>query len=270
MKRETMRGPDCASDLVLDRWHAGELSNDEIRSLTGHIATCARCSERRDELVKARDAFDASTPDWLRHPPPESELTTARGVAPEPNSPSRGPAGRIAPPRSRAAIWLPRAAAALALAAGLALFVRTKKPAEMGSNERLKGAGRLTYYVKHDGAVREGGDGERVAPGDALQFTYSTTQSGYLAIFSVDGAARASVYWPRGERAAPIVVGRDVSVSESVVLDDTLGPETIYGLFCAEPIAVEVIRSSLEHDSRGEPHADGCTVERLGLVKVPR
>jgi anti-sigma factor RsiW len=274
MKLETMRGPECASDLVLDRWHAGELSHDEVRSLTAHIATCTRCSERRDTLAKSREAFDASIPDWLRVGRHEIERESARPIArddvPATKSASSRARGGIAGARSRAARWLPRAAAALALAAGIALFVKTKRPAEIASNERLKGAGRLTYHVKHDGVVREGGEGEHVAPGDALQFSYSTTRSGYLAIVSVDGARNASVYWPSGNHAAPTVLGRDVSLPASIILDDTLGPETIYGLFCAEPIALETIRSELEHHPDREPHAAGCTVERVNLVKGAR
>lgn len=96
------------------------------------------------------------------------------------------------------------------------------------------------------------------------------TRSGYLAIFSVDGARRASTYWPYGEHAAPIGLGRDVSLPESIVLDETVGRETVYTLFCAEPVMLEPIRSALERSPDREPQVEGCTSDRVSFVKEAR
>jgi Putative zinc-finger len=260
MKLARQRGADCVSDLVFDRWHAGELPAEEAARVIDHLATCTRCADRQATLTNSRDAFAAETFDWLRAPTAESA----------PTKPAVEQAPMVAALPSRRVRWLPGAAAVLALAAGVLLLTKVRKADEIDSNERLKGVARFAYYVQHDGIVREGLEGEKLSPGDAIQLSYSVAQTGHLAIFSVDGARRASTYWPRGERAAPIGLGRDVSLPESIVLDETLGPETVYTLFCIDPVTLEPIRSAIERSPEREPQVEGCTMDRVRFVKVAR
>jgi hypothetical protein len=264
MMLRTRQGPDCASHLIFDRWQAGELPPDEIAKLEAHLAACPRCSERRDALLGNHEVFDVATPDWLRDA--AREPAGAEPILTPPSARSASPLASV----SRGARWLPVGASVVALAAVIFLVVRSRQSGSIDERERLKGGATLGYHVKHDGIVREGTAGEALAPGDAVQFSYSANRSGHLAVFSVDGAKRASTYWPRGERATPVTLGRDVSLPESIVLDDVLGPETIYALLCAEPVLVEPIRSELERFPEREPRVEGCTTERLGFVKVPR
>jgi hypothetical protein len=105
-----------------------------------------------------------------------------------------------------------------------------------------------------------------VAPGDTLQFTYVSERARHLAVLSLDGADRASVYFPDGARAAPIAAGRDVPLPRSTVLDEVLGPERLYGLFCEQPIALEPVRAQLER-RRALPPLDGCRVVQLAIEK---
>jgi hypothetical protein len=260
MKLTRQRGPDCISDLAFDRWHAGELPAEEIARATSHLATCARCADRRAMLTNHRDAFATETVDWPRAPTAESA----------PAKPTVKPATTVTTLPSRSGRLLPRVAAVLTLAAGVLLLMKVRKGDGVDSNERLKGGARFAYYVRHDGVVREGLEGEKLSPGDAIQLSYSVARTGHLAVFSVDGARRASTYWPRGERAAPIGPGRDVSLPESIVLDETLGPETVYTLYCADAVTLEPIRSALERSPTREPEIEGCTTERVRFVKVPR
>ena len=259
MKLTRSRGPDCVSDLAFDRWYAGELSAEEIAPLADHLSSCTRCAERRASLTDQGDAFAAGSIEGLR----------ARAAANAQVNPETGTIATLVERRSRLPRW-PAAAAVLALAAGVVLASKVRKPDEIDSNERSKGAARFVYYVHHDGVVTEGLDGETLSPGDAIQLSYSVARSGYLAIFSVDGARRASTYWPRGEHAAPIGLGRDVSLPESIVLDGTVGPETIYTLFCAEPVRLEPIRSALERSPEREAQIEGCTTDRVRFIKVDR
>ncbi|KYF72960.1 DUF4384 domain-containing protein, partial [Sorangium cellulosum] len=169
--------------------------------------------------------------------------------------------------------WLaPAVASALAAAAAALLFFRAAPDPAGGApespGERIKGANRIGFYVKRGGSVQPGGAGERLHPGDAIQFTYSATEALYLVILSVDGASQASVYYPSGPVAARIEPGRDVLLPQSTVLDDTLGAERFYGLFCAEAVAVEPLRAALAAHPDAPPAPPGCDVDALTAEKV--
>ena len=65
--------------------------------------------------------------------------------------------------------------------------------------------------------------------------------------------------------------GDDVELPRATVLDDTLGREIVYALFCAAPVdpaALEAARSALEARPQVAPARAGCTVDRVDLVKV--
>ncbi|KYG02418.1 hypothetical protein BE21_05215, partial [Sorangium cellulosum] len=139
-------------------------------------------------------------------------------------------------------------------------------PAEQGA--RIKGgSGRIGFYVARGDALAPGGPGEVVHPNDRLQFTYSTVDAGFFALLSVDGARKASVYFPAGDVAAPIEPGEQVPLPSSVVLDETLGAETVYGLFCESPVALEPLRAALEAAPERPPAPEGCRVDRVSLDK---
>ncbi|WP_437673192.1 DUF4384 domain-containing protein [Sorangium sp. So ce131] len=242
----------CLSDLKLDELLAGQLDAAAEQEARAHLAGCARCPARLSELEAARASFAASAPPLrLDH-----GARAARAAATTARSPRR---------------WLaPAAASALAAAAAAALLFRAA-PEERrleSHGERIKGASRLGFYVKRGEHVLPGGSGERLLPGDALQFTYSSAEARYLVILSVDGASHASVYYPDGPVAAPIQPGRDVLLPQSTVLDDTLGAERIHGLFCAEAVAVEPLRAALAAHPDAPPVPPGCDVDTLTAEKV--
>lgn len=59
-------------------------------------------------------------------------------------------------------------------------------------------------------------------------------------------------------------------LNQRTLLDDTLGPETVYALVCMQPITVAPILRELELAPQRAPAIEGCTVERYELVKVAR
>lgn len=231
------RPESCLSDFALDRRLAGELDPREEAEVRAHLDGCVRCAQRWDELPRERETFmNEPLPPQLRAHS-ERKASRRRLVA----------AGGLA-----------------AMAAAVLLFVRFY-PAE---ETRTKGSSvKLGFYVKHGEHVRLGGPGEHVSPGDALRFVYTTQNARHLAVLSVDGARRASIYYPSGTTSAPVAAGDDVALPVSTVLDDTLGGETIYGVFCAEPFAVEPLRASLEASPDRAPAPAGCVVEELTLRK---
>jgi len=157
---------------------------------------------------------------------------------------------------ARPALRLPRragygaaAVAAFAAAAAVAIMMWPRDDAAT----RTKGRPILGFFVSHAGEVRRGGAHELVMPGDQLELVTTTVDSGWLAVVSVDGAGVRSVYVePR-----PIAAGREQVVPLAIVLDGTLGSETVTGVFC--PTAFDP----------AAPPAD-CTFDRFTIDKVPR
>jgi hypothetical protein len=147
----------------------------------------------------------------------------------------------------------------------LVLVVRKSDP---DGKTRTKGAlVGFRFFVDHAGRVRAGGPDERVEPGDALRFVFSTRGTRYLAVLSVDGARRASTYYPVSgspPRASP---GVNVPLPVSTVLDDTLGRETIFGIACPASFDVEGWRRALERAPDWPPAPVDCDVEMIVIHK---
>jgi hypothetical protein len=233
----------CLSSFRIDQLVADELEASIARVARDHLASCARCRGRLAAVENEREAFASSPP--LPIPP-----AVALGVRPQRARTSRRVWWFVAP--------------ALA-AAGLLLWLsRSRDHGELG-DVRTKGASHLELFVEHGGAVRAAGPDEPVAPGDRLQFAYSSADAQFLAIVSIDAAGTASVYYAANDGAAPISAGEHVTVDRSIVLDDTLGTETIYGLFCTRPIAVATVLDDLR--AARTPQASGCVVETVRIGK---
>jgi len=219
----------CLSRLGCDQLLNGELP-DELAA-RAHIASCRQCEARLAEHVVERAAF--SVP--LRRPP------TIRRPAP------------------------PLAMIAALAAVVVGIFVLRPRP-EDAAGTRAKGKPTIGFYVEHAGVVRAGAAGEVVVPGDALEFTASTERAGWLAVVGIDGAKTASVYYPAGADAAPVAPGRDQTLPLSVILDEVVGAERIYGVFCDRPFTVALAKSIA---ADGAPLPAGCIVDTLDIEKRP-
>jgi hypothetical protein len=236
----SLRREGCLSDLALDRLLAHE-GGSIMQNTREHIATCERCRTRMEALRCERDAFVAHGP----------SLDVRRG-----DERSR-----------RASAWRRAGGAALILAAA-AVFVLWLRPRDRdGIGEtQLKGHAHLGFYVKHHDVVTLGTPGQCVQPGDSLRFVYTSAEPVYFAILSLDGAGHASAYYPisrLAERVEPAVAR---PLESSTVLDDTLGNEHIYGIFCRSAIALEPLRSALE--AKGTlPEEHGCDVDMITIRK---
>jgi hypothetical protein len=224
------------SDMThLSRLRADQLLNDELAAVEAHaarahVASCDRCTARIAEHERER-----------------AELAVP-----------------LASRRRPRAAWI--AAAAFAAAAVIVLVaLRARGPHGVDEGgTRLKGAPAIGFYVKHGDAVRRGADGELVAPGDAIELTATSARPAYLAIVSVDHAGTVSVYYPDAPVAAPIAAGAEQVLPTSVILDDVLGRERIYGVFCPDPIAVAEVRAAFA-GSIAPPRA--CVVATTTIEK---
>lgn len=224
----------CLSHLVIDTLLAGELDQEQETKARQHLQTCRRCTQQFNLVQQAQQRF------------------------------SQRSAGFI-PERRRDKRWrllaAPLVAAAAACVAMLFWFEDDR------SKTQLKGHPTLGFYVKHEGATRVGGPGERVVPGDQLRFTVTTHSPQYLAVVSVDGAGKPSVYYPMGPEMAHHPAGPQRALELATELDETLGKEVVYGFFCADKIALSSLIELVGHPPVVPP--EGCHVEVLEIVKVP-
>jgi hypothetical protein len=157
-------------------------------------------------------------------------------------------------------VWRFVAAGSTALAAAAALVVMLIQP----DGTRVKGAASIQFHVQHGDVARPGQNGEVVAPGDTLQFRYKSAAPFYGAILSVDGAGKVSRYFPDGPTAAALPAGEH-PLPRSTILDAVLGKETLYALFCADPVALDPLQAQLA--AKQPLDAAGCRVERIEIEK---
>jgi hypothetical protein len=251
------RPESCLSNLSLDRLLAHDLDVGARARAEDHLAGCAACRERRDRLAAEVRDFQASGPPRALTPP-APQVPAARAQP-----------GQVLPlrPRRRVLAAWGAGAGALLAAAAVLLLVR---PSDTGTPEvtRRKGAdGRLGFFVKRGAAVSPGAAGVIVHPDDRLRFTYTLDRPGYVAVLSVDGAGVASVYYPDTPEAAAVPAGLDQPLPASTILDDTLGPETLYGLFCDQPVVLEPVRAALAAAPAAPDWPAGCTAHALSIEK---
>lgn len=223
------RGEGCLSDLTLDLLVAGGPITPQV---SAHLSGCAACQARRAELEAQRAA--PLPPLAL---PPVVPIRAARR---------------------------PRIMLALATAAAATLVVLTH-PFAPTEETQTKGGPTLGFYVSHRGQVRRGADHERVSPGDALRFLYSSDRPNYLAVISRDAAGKSSLYYPgSGDTLAAVGAGRELALDSSVTLDDTLGPEQIFGVFCERPLPIASVMDSVARAASAPP---ACQVVELAIEK---
>lgn len=236
------RAEGCVTDLTFDRWASGELSAPAREHTQAHVSTCARCRERRAALEAERAAFFAAAPSFNEH------------------------AARFAGKRQRGqARWGRYAIAGGVLALAAAALLAYIPRAAPGT--RQKGGPSLGYFVKRGPQVLRADAGTGLHPGDLVRFTYNSKEPRYLALLSRD-AQGANVYYPAGPRAQRVQSDKDVGLDFSVELDDTLGDEHVYGLFCRDVFEIApVLRALRESGHVSAP--DTCQLVSLTLHKVP-
>ena len=233
---ERTRAEGCLSDLRLDQLVRDELAPEAAAAARAHLAACAVCQGALARIEGFRAEF-------------------SEGLAAVPAAAS------VRPPRRRRA-WIAAGGSLLAAAAALVLVGPLRTPRDPW---RSKGHGHLHLYVARGNTVRPSASGDVVAPGDRLQFTYTLSQERFFALLERDGRAAVNVFFPDGPSAALLSPGANVSLPRSTILDDVLGEERLYGLFCEQAVKLQPLRDAL---SAGRvPSAPDCEVEAFLLEK---
>lgn len=264
----------CPSDLPLDRLIAGELEAREQQALHAHFAECSSCRIRHGELAAAHRAFAERAPPWAALVAPAAQGTHAAPAGAEERRP-QAPAGIRAAWPGSTAHRLALGAGALAAAAALWVVSLGPRAPEGGSPPardaiapeiRTKGPGLgLDWVIRRGSEVFAPRAGEPVHPGDALRFSVRADRAGQVAILSLDGAGRVSVYhgW------SAVGTGDRQLLPGAVQLDGVLGPEQVYAVFCAQTWPLAELQAAIAGDPERPRLPAGCDLERHELCKEP-
>jgi len=237
----------CASDLALDRHLSGEANAAATHALDQHLRSCVRCRVRYELLSRQRAELLQRAPDWRA-------FVTLHG-------PSR---------RKQQRTW-PRGVlmgGAVAACAMCGWFVLLRPSPGALTLARSKGSPTIGFYIQRDGHVSPGASGDLVHPGDILRFTYTSEHATYLALLNADARA-ATVFHPVSARSLLVDAGRESALDFGVELDQQLGDEHVFGLFCDAPLELEPVRGALEASGH-LPDLPGCRTDTLTLHKRSR
>lgn len=242
------RGDDCLSDFFLDTLIAGDVSAERAEHARAHADDCESCRARWQQLSRRAESL------------PLPALTSLQTRA-------DGKATAVVKPRRLGTMtarlrWVGAAAAC----AAFLLFQRLAPREASLPGERLKGGGRLGFFVQRGGEISRGGPGELLHPGDTLQLTFFAPSAGYLVVLGRDAAGVLSVYYPGTPQAAAVAAGEQ-TLPASTLLDGSLGEESLEAVFCTAERDVNVIRAALERNTVSE--LEDCTVDSLRVVKEP-
>lgn len=268
------RSENCASDLKLDRWLAGELTSDEQQAIESHVEACDSCQQRHATLVESRRSFARDAPPFAAIGQSEPN-TSAQQLDPrsraEPVTSSRQEFARR-PPLSERSAWLVTASA-LAAAAAIALAIGTPWTPSVpsardttSSGTRTKGGpASLGWVVRRGEHVFAGRPEQPLRAGDAVRFSVSAREPVYVAVLGLDPTGRLSVYYPDGEQLSKIEAGRDQLLPAAIEWDGATGAEQLYAVFCANAVALAPVRDAIQRSSDAPALPRGCSIEHATL-----
>jgi len=228
------------SDYALDRKLADQRMGAHSREQTPETDVDLRWSELRRE----QEAFaQRPLPSWLR------------------NASAKGP--ERTPRLTQRTIVPVLASIALAATAVMVLLPRIKL-SHLGTS-RTKGQYRMSFDVVSPEGILS--DSTTTAhPGDQLQWTVHLTHPIHVAILGRDAAGAVQVYYPQGLFTEYLTTSGPLPVATE--LDDVLGDEQIYTIFCDRRVQLTALRKSLE--TRATQDLAHCDVRQHHLRKVPR
>jgi hypothetical protein len=227
------------TSFELDLLELGGLPADAVARIDEHVQRCAACRAERGSLREARSRFDAHV--FPRTLPAVTQRAQRWG---------------------RLRLWRALGLGMPALAAAaIALVVWTgPRPgpsstpfgevgAESGGDDGVRAKGGATLTV----VARQGMDTfalgpahHTLAPGAELRFVVTATDRPFVMIASIDGAGRATVYYPfDGAESARLGGAGRVELPGSITLDAAAGPERVFALFSREPLAAAQVTQAL-------------------------
>ena len=273
--RETRR----VSGLMLERYHLGEVSQEERQSVEAALKTDT-------ELRLRWQALDDSDRELrLRYPWRDAEVLL-RGAG-------RFNSRRITGRR----LWGLCAAALLLCVFFPSLYYLRGRPSgaselagvSQGGPDRIKGTElkhELSVYLKESpaGEGRKLADSTLLKEGNTVQLAYTTPPGDpwYGVIFSIDGRSAVTLHYPYRRQQNPVLTtGKQTFLSEAYTLDDAPDFEVFFMVVSQKPLDTEKvlmgageIARDLAHDTardtalaKSTAAFDGCEVEIVSIRK---
>jgi hypothetical protein len=236
----------CLSDLTLDGLRLSELSLDASEAALAHLAHCARCQHRSNELANSVSALSQELP------PLDAVLQAGRAVN----------VHRPTSIRQPARWWAP---VAVALSAAAAVILLLGGPEERAEEIGLKGTGAALDLFVQRGAQVFRWQQQPLHPGDQVRYAFRVAEPMHVVVLSRDGRGAVSQYFPEAARSWALEAGESLSQT-ATELDDTLGNETLWAVFCRASFTAESFVVQLERDAT-LTSTQGCTMQHLEFRK---
>ena len=195
------------SALVIDELALGALPELEAARARVHLDHCPACRDERDTAAALRAEF-------------------------------RPRALHVAPKRR----WWWLLAPALAATAVIAVLVQ-RQPVE--PDLMIKGDASWQVFARRGERTFQVHDGAALAAGDRVRFVVVPDKARYLLVASIDGSGHASVYFPFDGTQSGKLEGARVELPDSIVLDDSHGPERLFALFSDDPLEASAVAEQL-------------------------
>jgi len=261
---------DCPTRFTLLRWRTDDLPALEQVEVDRHVASCPPCRARAAGIDADVSAYQERSEEHLERLSRALRREKARG--------GRGAADLVALFKNRIA---PALGIAMAAAAIVILVVR---PFDDGARPEEEPVLSFKGAVSFQVAARRGDDQFTVdgsaglMEGDALRFTVTAAEAGYLSIISIDAAGRVSCFYP--DTAPPDdpdpyridTQGRH-ELPGSIIMDGSSGIEEIVMIFSARRFDRREVHARLGGAAAAGgpfPRMGGLTVESLRIEKAPR
>lgn len=196
------------SALVFDELALGVLPELDAARARAHLDKCPSCRDDRDAAAARRAEF---RPRALHVP-------------------------------KRQWWWL--AAPVLAAAAVMA-FVATRHAPAAEPDLMIKGDASWQVFARRGERTFQVHDGAALAAGDRVRFVVVPDRARYLLVASIDGSGHASIYFPFDGAHSGKLDGARVELPDSVVLDDSHGPERLFALFSDDPLDAAAVSELL-------------------------
>jgi hypothetical protein len=208
---------DHVTTFALDALALDALAPDEVAKLHAHLAGCTTC---RTDYERANDDRDH----FMRHVLPKRRV-------------SHRPTWR----------WLIAAPVAMAAVIAVVLWIGGTRESSHAVTPELaiKGGATWQVFASRGSKVFQVHDGDRLQDGDQIRFVVIPDGAHYLMIASIDGAGRASIYYPYDGRSSATIRGPRVEVDGSIVLDDAPGAERLFAILTDEPVDSERVERLL-------------------------
>ncbi|MDR0388830.1 MAG: hypothetical protein LBH73_02035 [Spirochaetaceae bacterium] len=232
------------SQLLLERYKLGELDSAERQRveelLSGDAGTAARLEllKNQDREIRAAYPLEKVLPEYGRS---GSGAFSEQRVSPDKRFSFRRfrrPAGVSARPAGfpvRAALG----ALALCAAAALLFFFL---PGVQGTGQdaftdRVKGGAELRVYLKSGETPLA--DNVILREGSTVQLAYTSGESRYGVIFSIDGRQAVTLHYPyRSDGSTELVQGKRTALEEAYTLDDAPLCEIFFFVSSERPVDV--------------------------------